>query len=108
MSNTSPIREWRKLRGYTQEELAERLRVAAPTVSNWERGVNTPPQALVEKCEEALRQARYVLAEIEAAGLNPQQRRTLEGLVRKGDYKGAHKGVQKLIRRRERENEPKT
>lgn len=35
------IREARKDRGWTQEELAERLRVSPTTVSNWER-LNRP------------------------------------------------------------------
>ncbi|QYA48012.1 LexA family protein [Nosocomiicoccus ampullae] len=39
----------RKQRGYTQEELSNRLGRMATSVGNWENGVSTPPIAMLSK-----------------------------------------------------------
>ena len=41
------IHKFRKQKGYTQSELAERLGVKNTTVSNWETGDNNPPADLL-------------------------------------------------------------
>ncbi len=41
------IRHWRKARGLTQEQVAQRLGVTPPAVNKWERGVSLPDVALL-------------------------------------------------------------
>lgn len=41
------LRIWRKGQGLTQQELAERLGVARPTVNRWEAGVQPMPEKMV-------------------------------------------------------------
>ena len=48
------IREWRKFRGLTQERLAERLEMVAPTISQLETGKQGYTQATLEALAEAL------------------------------------------------------
>lgn len=38
----SRIRKYRKLRGMTQEQLADKINVTKSRVSNWEQGINRP------------------------------------------------------------------
>ena len=40
------LRELRKERGWTQEELGERLHIHRSTVSYWETGYTDPPQEM--------------------------------------------------------------
>ena len=42
------IREWRKKRGLTQEELAEKIGVAMNTVSRWEIGQSYPHRRFIQ------------------------------------------------------------
>ena len=104
----SVIREYRRLRGFTQDYLAQRVGVSVHTIGRWERGEYKATTMLVVKCTEYVKQARYVLDKIDAADLTRQQAKTLRGLVKSGDIRGAYKGLQKLIRRRDREDEPTT
>ena len=48
------LKELRKERGLTQEQLAERLSVAFQTVSKWENGVSNPDFSLIAPLAEAL------------------------------------------------------
>lgn len=48
------LKELRKERGLTQEQLAERLLVAFQTVSKWENGVSNPDFSLIAPLAEAL------------------------------------------------------
>ena len=42
------IAEARKIKGYTQKDVAEQLHVSVAAVSKWERGLNFPDMALLE------------------------------------------------------------
>lgn len=46
------ILELRKLKGVSQEELADDLGVSQSTISNYERGVNAPDLSTLEKCAQ--------------------------------------------------------
>ena len=45
-ANAAEIRERRKRLGWTQAELARELDISQPHLSNWERGVWSPPMYL--------------------------------------------------------------
>jgi len=61
------IAEYRKARGLTQRELAERLHVTDGAVSKWERGINFPDLALLEPLAGALDIDVIVLLALEEA-----------------------------------------
>lgn len=45
------IRQLRKTLGYTQDEFADKLEIAKPTISNWERGEqNLTPSRIFQIC----------------------------------------------------------
>ena len=48
------IRNFRKERGLTQEELAIRLNVVRQTVSKWEKGLSVPDADLLQKLADVL------------------------------------------------------
>jgi len=48
------IRNFRKNRGMTQEELAIRLNVVRQTVSKWEKGLSVPDAELLQKLADIL------------------------------------------------------
>lgn len=48
------IRETRKKIGLSQEELAEEIGVSRQTISNWEKGINSPPTACLKKMSQRL------------------------------------------------------
>lgn len=48
------IKERRRQKGWTQNDLAERLHVTDRAVSKWERGVNAPDLSLLEPLAQAL------------------------------------------------------
>lgn len=48
------IKNLRKQKGLTQEELAVRLNVVCQTVSKWEKGISVPDAALLEKLADIL------------------------------------------------------
>lgn len=48
------LREWRKHRGLTQEQLAEAIDSTKPTVSRMENGTRPYNQPFLEACAEAL------------------------------------------------------
>ena len=61
------IAEYRKARGLTQRELAERLHITDGAVSKWERGINFPDLALLEPLAGALNIDVIVLLALEEA-----------------------------------------
>ena len=48
------IKNLRKMRGMTQEELAVRLNVVRQTVSKWEKGLSVPDAEMLQKIAEVL------------------------------------------------------
>lgn len=48
------ISDLRKKRGYTQQELADKIGVTNKAVSKWERGVNFPDMGIIDDLAEAL------------------------------------------------------
>lgn len=48
------IRNYRKARGMTQEELAIRLNVVRQTVSKWEKGLSVPDAEMLQKLADIL------------------------------------------------------
>lgn len=48
------LKNYRKAKGYTQEELAERIHVVRQTVSKWEMGLSVPDVELLQRLAEAL------------------------------------------------------
>lgn len=61
------IAEYRKARGLTQRELAERLHITDGAVSKWERGINFPDLALLEPLAGALNIDVIILLALEEA-----------------------------------------
>jgi len=49
------LREWRKHRGLTQDQLAERSGLSKPFISQLERGMRQYTQSLLERFAEVLR-----------------------------------------------------
>lgn len=49
------IAEWRKRLDWTQEQLAERMRVDAETISRFERGVNLPSLPTLDRMATVLK-----------------------------------------------------
>jgi CheY-like chemotaxis protein len=58
------IRTIRKLRGYSQEELARQLGVSFPTVNAWERGKSTPYPRHQRAIEDMLQEVRSEQGEL--------------------------------------------
>lgn len=48
------LKYYRKAKGYTQEELAERIHVVRQTVSKWEMGLSVPDVELLQRLAEVL------------------------------------------------------
>ena len=48
------IRTLRKNRGFTQEDLANRLNVTRQTISKWEKGISVPDAEMLSKLAEEL------------------------------------------------------
>ena len=48
------IREARRKSGLSQEEMAGEIGVSRQTISNWEKGINSPPTASLEKISQRL------------------------------------------------------
>ena len=48
------IKNFRKNKGYTQEELANKLNVVRQTISKWEKGYSVPDAELLKKLAEML------------------------------------------------------
>lgn len=67
------IRNFRKNRGLTQEELAIRLNVVRQTVSKWEKGLSVPDADMLQKLAEVLEVSVSQLLGGEPE-LQPQQR----------------------------------
>lgn len=55
----------RKEKGYTQQELGEKLFVTDKAVSKWERGLSLPDIAILEKLAEELDTDIYSILQIE-------------------------------------------
>ena len=55
----------RKEKGYTQQELGEKLFVTDKAVSKWERGLSLPNIAILEKLAEELDTDIYSILQIE-------------------------------------------
>src|SRR5579884_1933591 len=76
--HSTPIQKERKLRGWSQQKLAEELNTNLNTVSKWERGINTPSPYFREKLcslfEKDAEQLGFIEATPqEALKENPQQ-----------------------------------
>lgn len=64
---------WRKRRGLTQAQLAERIHVEQPTIQRWEQGKREPPlQKLIEMADVLGVRAADLLGENKAVPLGPQ------------------------------------
>ena len=50
------LKTLRKNKGYTQEELASRLKVVRQTVSKWEKGLSVPDAEMLQKIAEEFEQ----------------------------------------------------
>ena len=48
------IRTLRKNRGFTQEDLANRMNVTRQTISKWEKGISVPDAEMLSKLAEEL------------------------------------------------------
>ena len=48
------IRQWRDVKGWTQEQLARNLGVSLNTVQRWESGKTRPSPLAIEKLQEIL------------------------------------------------------
>lgn len=70
------LKQWRKARGLTQTQLAQRLHVVRQTVSKWEKGWSVPDAQLLQELAQQLDvPVTALLAETDAsnAGLGPAE-----------------------------------
>ena len=76
------LREARRAKGYTQRELAEKIKSNANTISNWEKGVSRPTTPVIEALATALRitpfdlLGDYTVREVQAMFLKSAGERT--------------------------------
>lgn len=86
------MRNIRKLRGHTQESLAELLNVGKMTISRWERGEAEPEMDNIVRLAKALNVSTdYLLSlddEPQKDKQQPLEKRVLE-MLRMGDKMGA-------------------
>lgn len=86
------MRDIRKLRGHTQESLAELLNVGKMTISRWERGEAEPEMDNIIRLAKALNVSTdYLLSlddEPQKDKQQPLEKRVLE-MLRMGDKMGA-------------------
>jgi XRE family transcriptional regulator, regulator of sulfur utilization len=76
------LKSLRLLRGYTQEQLAERIEINPKYLSSIERGVENPTLDLLCRLANGLQVDLYELFQFEPDAAQPQRlRRKLEGLV---------------------------
>ncbi len=78
--NGPEIRQWRKTRGLSREELARLCSVSYAAVANWELGRNQPHGAALQKLQSLMS------GEISVTPLTPQEERLLDELVGRGGF----------------------
>ena len=76
------IRNLRKNRGLTQEELAIRLNVVRQTVSKWEKGLSVPDAEMLQKLADVLEVSVSQLLGGESDQLSQQQDEIAQQLAR--------------------------
>jgi len=65
------IREQRKKKGWTQEDLGKRVSVSPQVVSNWERGYSTPDSADIQSLSKVfLTSSDYLLCRTDDPEIN--------------------------------------
>ena len=79
------IREMRMLLGDTQSEFAARYKIPFRTVQNWETGVRTPPEYMMELLEDRIRADLVNRKTTVLPKYDPQKR----DLPKRSDYVGA-------------------
>lgn len=79
------IRELRKQLGDTQTEFAERYNIPFRTIQNWELGVRTPPEYLLELLESRVREDVINRKTNVLPKFDPHK----QNLPKRGDYLGA-------------------
>lgn len=76
------IKSLRRIRGYTQEQLAERIEINAKYLSSIERGEENPTFDLFLRLARGLNIDLYELFQFEDDSARPQRlRKKLEGLI---------------------------
>ena len=82
------IKERRRQKGWTQNDLAERLHVTDRAVSKWERGVNAPDLSLLEPLAQALEVPTTALLTGECASgalTAPEQEAMTKDILRRAE-----------------------
>ena len=85
------IRQWRKEKGLSREEVGELCNVSASTVHNWESGRNKPHGKAAETI------ARLLAGEISVTPLTPLEERLLDELQAKHGFKNREDLLKKLV-----------
>jgi transcriptional regulator with XRE-family HTH domain len=75
------VRGLRRLRGYTQEQLAERIEINPKYLSSIERGEENPTLDLLLRLAKGLQVDLYELFQFEAGAPPTQLRRKIERLI---------------------------
>jgi transcriptional regulator with XRE-family HTH domain len=75
------IREARQARGWSQQDLAERIGVSQPTIVHWEQGTHTPRNLALARLADTLGVSRQWLQE--SPSVNPEQARDSAPAYRK-------------------------
>ena len=76
------VKHLRRLKGYTQEQLAERIEINPKYLSSIERGAENPTLDLLRRLAKGLQVDLYELFQFDPDAAQPQRlRRKLEGLV---------------------------
>jgi putative transcriptional regulator len=70
------IKNYRKKKGYTQEEVADQLHVARQTISKWEKNYSVPDAELIVQLAEILdvKTSQLLGTQEESAGNEPEKR----------------------------------
>jgi transcriptional regulator with XRE-family HTH domain len=76
------VKDLRRRRGYTQEQLAERIEINPKYLSSIERGAENPTLDLLCRLAKGLQVDLYELFHVEPDAAQPERlRRKLEGLI---------------------------
>lgn len=87
----SRIRKYREMRGMTQTELAEKIRVSSGRLSNWEQGMYRPNADIIANICKALDISPSELLDVQIStdNLNEQERKLITAYRNKPELQQA-------------------
>ncbi|MCR5755646.1 MAG: helix-turn-helix domain-containing protein [Acetatifactor sp.] len=96
------IREYRKQKGFSQEQLAVRLNVVRQTVSKWEKGLSVPDAELLAEMAEVLNvKVSDLLGQVSVTEEEDDSRQTIaEELAKLNELLALHSSQSKQFRKK--------